>query len=144
MYFTRRQALLISSSTVAAGLSGCQVPPLSETQRVDLKLYNYTTDPQQVQIEILRSDEESIRDAEVFARNLQVPPPTGSDSAGRLQREDIVEDRAYVLRALPKYGDGQWHHYHYYSGEYQGGENPSFDVRLYRDEQTDTVYVEFM
>jgi hypothetical protein len=144
MRFTRREILPISGSAVVTGLSGCQVPLLSEPQRVDLTLYNYTTDPQEVKIEILRSDEESISNAEVFARNLQVPPPTGSDSAGRLQREDIVEDRAYILRALPKYGNGQWHHYHYYSGEYQGGENPSFDVRLYRDEQTNTVYVEFM
>jgi hypothetical protein len=134
----------MSGYAAAAGLSGCQAPLLSETPRIDIKLYNYTSDPQQVQIRILRTDRDEYSDVGVFARDFEVPAPPDDESAGTLEEEDIVDRRPYILRVQPKHGNGQWYHHHYYPGESTTDEDSAyFDVRLYREEATGDVYPRF-
>lgn len=142
---TRRDALRLTGCAVTAALSGCQVPLLSDQHRVDLRLFNYTADPQQVKIEFLRTDRQEYNDANVFSREYEVPSPPEDESAGTLMDEDIVDRRPYILRAQPHYGNGQWHHYHYFPGESTSGpEHAYVAVRLYRRENGDAVYPRFL
>lgn len=144
MRFTRREILVASGTVVTAGLSGCQTPLFSETASIDIELFNYTADPQQVQIQVLRTDRDEYGEAEVFSRNFEVPAPAEDESAGTVREENIVERRPYLLRARPKNGNGQWHHHHYYlSGSTTDEDSAYFDVRLYREEATDIVYPRF-
>lgn len=141
---TRRELLRVSGSAVTVGFSGCQDPLLSDVPRVDLELYNYTADAQQVRVQVLRTDRDDHSDAEVFFRDFEVPAPTDGESAGTHTEEDIVERRSYVLRVQPKYGNGQWYHHHYYPGESTTNDDNTYsDVRLYREDTTGDVYPRF-
>lgn len=140
----RREMLLLSGSIATTGLAGCQAPLVSESPRIDIELYNYTSDRQPVQIRILRTDRDEYSDAEVFAREFDVPAPSAGASAGTLKEDDVVERRPYLLRVRPKYGNGQWYHHHYYPGESTTEKDDShFDVRLYREEESGDVYPRF-
>lgn len=109
-----------------------------------MQLVNYTSDPQPVQIRILRTDRDEYSDAEVFAREFNVPAPADDESAGTLGEEDVVKRRRYTLRVRPKFGNGEWHHYHYFPGKSTTDEDgPYFDIRLYRNEITGNVYPRF-
>ncbi len=138
---SRRKTLLAAGATLTAGLSGCQGRLLSDPPRIDLELYNYTADPQLVQIRVLRTDKNEYDEARVFSRELEVPPRSDDASAGTLGEDSIVERRPYLLRVRPKFGDGQWHHHHYYPGESANDEDSTaFDIRLRREETTGDVY----
>lgn len=144
MSLTRREMVLLSGSAVTVGLAGCQTPLGSETSRIDLELRNYTDEAQSVRIRVLRTDREEHNDAEVFAREFEVPAPEAGESAGTLVERDIIERRPYILRVQPKFGNGQWYHHHYYpreSGTHEDG--GSFDIRLYRDEESGDIYPRF-
>lgn len=140
----RRRILLAVGSALTASLSGCQTPLLSDPPRIDLELYNYTADPQPVQIRVLRTDSDEYDEARVFSREFEVPPRSDDASAGTLDEDSIVERRPYLLRVRPKFGDGQWYHHHYYPGESATDEDSaSFDIRLRREETTGDVYPQF-
>ena len=139
---TRRELLVLSGATVVTGLAGCQAPSVAQTPRVDIELYNYTAEEQPVRIRVLRTDRDEYSEAEVFARNFEVPAPPDGESAGTLVEHDIAERRPYLLRVQPKFGNGQWYHHHYYPGESSTDEDV-FDIRLYREEEGGAVYPRF-
>lgn len=144
MSFTRREMVLLSGSAVTVGLAGCQAPLASETPRIDLELRNYTDTEQPVRFRVLRTDREQYANAEVFSRQFEVPAPDAGESAGTLVERDIVERRAYILRVQPKFGNGQWYLHHFYPRESTSdGDGGSFDIRLYREEESGDVYPRF-
>ncbi|WP_193308435.1 hypothetical protein [Halorubrum halophilum] len=139
-----RRTLLGGLSVTFGGLAGCQAPLVSGPPRIDLELYNYTPDPQPVQIRVLRTDRDEYDDARVFSREFEVPSRSDEASAGTLKENDIVERRPYLLRVRPKFGDGQWYHHHYYPGESATDEDSvSLDIRLRQEESTGDVYPRF-
>lgn len=140
---TRREIILLSGSAVTAGLAGCQAPLRAHSPQFDLELANYTDQEQPLRIRVLRADSEEYNEAEVFAREFEVPPPEAGESAGTLVERDIVERRPYILRVQPKFGNGQWYHHHYFPRESTTDDAGSFDIRLYREEESGDVYPRF-
>ncbi|MEF8757668.1 MAG: hypothetical protein V5A33_05490 [Halobacteriales archaeon] len=140
----RRRAFLLGSSGVVASLSGCTDVFSTSSPTVDLNLANYTAETQPLKLELLRTDRDDHGDANVFAREFELPPPPADEPAGVVREPDVVQRRRYLVRVLPKFGRGQWHHHHFYPGE--DGTDPDSEeifVALYRDDETENLYVRF-
>lgn len=133
-----RRSFLASGSAALAALSGCQGGLTGSRELLDLVLYNYTDEPQPLQLEILRDDREAHNEAAVLDREFDVPPPGDGESAGQVSESDAVARRRYTLRVLLRNGRFETHHYHFYPGEAS-----RIAVRIYRDQNTGTLYVRF-
>lgn len=143
MAFPRR-SFLISGCTVVASLSGCLETMFTDGSKVNLSIFNYTSETQPLLIEILQENSDEYSDALVFDREFKVPPPQGDESAGVVRESNIVSRRRYLVRVLPKYGRDQWRHYHFYPGESStDADSESLNIRIYRDEQSDELYTRF-
>lgn len=137
-----RRAVLASGCAASAALAGCSL--LSEPSQVDIQLYNYTSDSQMVRVELVQPGAADHSDADVLSRQFDIPAPADGESAGTHRAQDIAERQPYIVRALPKFGNGQTYHYHYFPGENTSAEDTGYiDLRLYRREVTDDVYVRF-
>lgn len=140
----RRRAFLLGSSGAVVSLSGCADLFSSTGPKIDLVLANYTDETQPMKVEILRTDRDDQGDALVFAREFEPPPPPEDESAGVVRESDVVQRRRYLVRVLPKFGRGQWHHHHFYpGGDTTDPDSDEIFVALYRDEETENLYFRF-
>lgn len=140
----RRRSFLIGSSIIAASAAGCADPVNGNRPKIDLELFNYTADEQPLIVEVLRVDTDEYSEARVLNQEFSVPPPREGESAGVLRESDVVPRRRYLLRVLPKYGRGEWYTHHFYPGESTSDpDSERFDIRIYRDEETEALYVRF-
>ena len=140
----RRRAFLLGSSGTVASLAGCADVFSTGTPTVDLVLANYTAETQPLKLELLRTDRDDHADALAFARRFELPPSPQDEPAGVVREPDAVQRRRYLVRVLPKFGRGQWHHHHFYPGE--DATDPDSEevfVALYRDAETENLYVRF-
>lgn len=104
---------------------------------------NYTGEDRRLKLELLRHDEEEYRDALAFHDEVEIPAEDG-DSAGVLRNADAVARRRYLVRVLLWGGRGQRHESHFYPGE--STTDPELEklfIRVYRDDDTDELYVRF-
>lgn len=132
--------MLLGGSTLITLLSGCQSAIGVDSSSIDVKLYNYTNDPQSLKFELLRTGNHSYDDALVAEREYEVPPPEGGESAGTIGETEIAKERAYIVRILLRNSDGEWFHHHFYPGE---SAEEMVDIRIYSREETNRLYVRF-
>lgn len=140
----RRRTFLLGSGGAVASLAGCADVFSASTPMVDLDLANYTAETQPLKLELLRTDRDDHGGALAFAREFELPPPSEDESAGVVREPDVVQRRRYLVRVLPKFGRGQWHHHHFYPGEdATDPDSEEIFVALYRDEETENLYFRF-
>lgn len=137
---SRRRSLLAGTSALMVPLAGCLTDFFGNRPDLGLTLRNYTSDPQPLQVEILRDDGSDINEARVLRREFEVPPPTGDETAGAVRNDDIVPHGRYLVRVRLKFGGGEWDHHHFVPGRSGPAE---IDIRVYRDEVTGELYTRF-
>ena len=144
MNLNRRQATFLGGSAMFTALSGCQSVPVLNQARIDLTVFNYTSEPQPLTVELLRVDKSEYQEALIFRREVTPPAPSNGDSAGRAQENNIAPKRRYLVRVLLRNSNAQWHHHHFYPGmEGSGSLAERIYVRVYHEENTNDLYVRF-
>lgn len=140
MMISRRRTLLAGTSAMMVPLSGCLTEFLGNRPDIDLILRNYTSEPQPLQVEILRNDGNDISEAQVLRREFEVPPPTDDETAGAVRLAEIVPHDRYLVRVRLKFGRGEWDHHHFVPGQSGPAE---IDIRIYRDDTMGELYTRF-
>lgn len=141
---SRRRFLTAAGAAATTSLAGCQRLRRSSAGDVDLRVLNYTAEPQPLRLVLLRPAAGEYESALTFETELTVPTAEGDYPAGRTVRRNVADRRAYVVRVLPKYGDGSWLHHHFYPGEPASEpEGATIDGRLHRAESANELDVRF-
>jgi hypothetical protein len=125
-HYSRRGALTVGMSGLAAALGGCQALSSSDdAPMLDLTVNNQTPEPQNVDVEVIDPDE---NDSEALVYELS------KDSGDSLEEyieipadsertfEAVAEDERYTIRATVDRAFDKWRHYHYTTGpvDYDG------------------------
>ncbi|MFC7214128.1 hypothetical protein ACFQO4_08550 [Saliphagus sp. GCM10025334] len=86
-----RRYFLLGTAAIASGLSGCSTLS-SDSQSLDVILFNQTSDPYTVELRMFRDHDDSSRsEARVFSSRLDVDPE------GETRRENAAEAEHYVV-----------------------------------------------
>lgn len=129
------------SSAAVLSLAGCQGRIFGDPADLGLTLRNYTDTAQPLQLELLREDKNQSAEATALRKEYTVPAPEpGGDSAGTIRKSGIVPKRQYLVRVVLQNGRFERFHAHYYPDESTA---EAIDVSIYRDESTDTLFVDF-
>jgi hypothetical protein len=123
-----------------AALSGCQRLGRQDRPRIGLVVRNYTDSAQPLGLSFLREDRDSHQNALVFREDYTVPAPGSDRPAGTIRRTDVVPERRYLVRVLLKNGRFERFHAHYRPDESTA---EPLEIRIYRDETTADLYVDF-
>lgn len=120
----KRRHFVVGTASILPGLSGCSGLS-SESQMLNLVLFNQTEVYYAVQVRLFRDTDDSTRsEARAFSDLLHVDP------GGQTEREDIAEAEPYVIdysvyEENSKLTDQR--HFHYYPTD--GEEGQTFDIR---------------
>lgn len=137
----RRRNLLTGSCALAVPLTGCLNGLTGKGEEVHLILRNYTSQPQLLQVELLKPEGNNETDAEVMRREFEVPPPAGDEPAGVTRKPDVAPHGRYLVRVLLKSGRGDWDHYHFVPSTSEAGQ---IDIGIYRDDASGDLYTRFL
>lgn len=142
---SRRRALAGSGSVILGALSGCNQLPFSSSSPSQLEILpsNATAEPQGLEIELLRTDEETRDEAVVFDRFFELE---ASDTGGIYQFPDppVVDEQRYLIRAsLGGYRDVT-QHYHYFPNPDDSVEGPRLlEVAVYKEDELVRPYIDY-
>ncbi|KTG09506.1 hypothetical protein AUR64_17205 [Haloprofundus marisrubri] len=114
---SRRKALAVCGATSLASLAGCGSVSFgsSEPPQLELSMTNFSSEPQLLNLELLRTDADTRNEARVLDRSFELAASEGRGEAYSVPESPTVEDRRYLLRAsLSGRPRRSQTHYHYY------------------------------
>lgn len=145
MNTTRRRAIVLASSGIIGGLSGCSGFFDGSNHTLTLQLANYTDRQNRVAIELIDPDEDDYTDARESRHEVTVPAALEGETAGTAQETTAVPRQHYIVRTLLQYGNWKTDHYHFFPGEGTTDQDESFiNIRIYKHDETGIYYVRFM
>ncbi len=136
---SRREVLQLGGTLAAASLAGCSSLPFTD-QRLTLTVLNFDSSPHSLRVELLQTKNHE----SVYQKKFQLEPPTGDDAASEIQKSEIAESRAYLVRAsLDDVGKS---HYHFVPNpDCQGTDNPDeIVVEVNQRDDSERPYITFL
>lgn len=136
----RRRTVLTGTGALTVSLTGCLHDLTGNGEKVSLILRNYTSQPQLLQVEILKPERSDKSQGEVMRREFEVPAPTGDEPAGATRKPEVAPYGRYLVRVLLKSGRGEWDHHHFVPSS---NEAVQIDIGIHRDDGSGELYTRF-